>query len=138
MIRLSHVCLWVGDQEEAKQFYTEKLGFNVREDVTMEGWRWLTVTPPDQPDLEIALNQPGPPAVDPDQVGALNDIVARGLAGGVILQTDDCQRDYERLKANGVEFTQEPNERFYGVDSGFRDPWGNSYRLVQPVPVEAR
>jgi catechol 2,3-dioxygenase-like lactoylglutathione lyase family enzyme len=137
MIRTSHVCLWVNDQDEAKAFYTEKLGFDVREDVTMEGWRWLTVSPPSQPEVEIALNTPGPPAMDPDTADKVRELVALGAMGGLILHTDDCKGDYERLSALGVEFTQEPNERFYGIDSGFRDPSGNSFRLVQPVEQPA-
>src|SRR3954470_17187845 len=133
MINISHMCLWVNDQDEAKAFYTEKLGFEVKEDVTMEGFRWLTVTPPGQPDIEIALNTPAPPVFDPDTVEKIRDLMAQGATGGLILHTDDCRRDYERLSAAGVEFTQELNERFYGIDSGFRDPSGNPFRLVQPL-----
>jgi catechol 2,3-dioxygenase-like lactoylglutathione lyase family enzyme len=137
MYKLSHICLYVFDQDEARDFYTTKLGFEVRQDVTLEGYRWLTVGPPEQPDVEIVLALPEPPALDPDTVDAVRDVLARGAMGGCILHTEDCRAKYEELKARGVEFSVEPNETFYGVDAAFRDPYGNPFRLVQPAAVPA-
>jgi catechol 2,3-dioxygenase-like lactoylglutathione lyase family enzyme len=140
-MKLSHVHLWVLDQDEALDWYTNKLGFEVREDITMEemgGMRWLTVGPPEQPDIEFMLIEPGPPPVTEENAEQVKALLQQGAMGGVILRTDDCRGDYERLSARGVEFTQEPNERFYGVDSGFRDPFGNSFRLVQPSGFTSR
>jgi catechol 2,3-dioxygenase-like lactoylglutathione lyase family enzyme len=140
-MKLSHVHLWVLDQDEALDWYTNKLGFEVREDITMEemgGVRWLTVGPPAQPDIEFMLMEPGGPPISDDAAEQIKVLLEQGAMGGVILQTGDCRADYERLAARGVEFTQEPNERFYGVDSAFRDPFGNSFRLVQPSGFTSR
>ncbi len=137
MLKLSHVCLYVLDLDEAHDFYTEKLGWQVRQDVTLEDFRWLTVGPPEQPDLEVALAVPEPPALAPESVDAVRDMLSRGAMGGCILETDDCRAKFEELSARGVEFSVEPNERFYGVDAAFRDPSGNQFRLVQPAPVPA-
>ncbi len=95
--------------------------------------RWLTVSPPDQPDLQLALMLPGPPAYDDSTAEQIRELVSKGAAGGgVIFETDDCRRTYEQLRAAGVEFTQEPTERFYGTDCGLRDPFGNPMRFTQP------
>jgi catechol 2,3-dioxygenase-like lactoylglutathione lyase family enzyme len=134
---VSHVNVWVHDQDEALAFYTEKLGFEVREDVTMGDYRWLTVGPVQQVDLHFILSLPGPPAVDPASADQLLGLVARGAASGagsMIFATDDLQATYDDLSARGVEFTQPPMERFYGVDAAFRDPSGNGYRIVQRAP----
>jgi catechol 2,3-dioxygenase-like lactoylglutathione lyase family enzyme len=132
-MKLSHVHLWVLDQDEALDWYTNNLGWELREDVTMEemGMRWLTVGPPEQPDLEFMLIEPGPPPITEETAEQIKALLGKGAIGGVILNTDDCQADYERLAARGVEFTQAPEERFYGIDSAFRDPFGNAFRLVQ-------
>lgn len=135
MIRLANAQLWVHDQDEALAFYTEKLGMEVRADVTlpeMGNFRWLAVGPAGQPDVSIVLMAiPGPPMVD-DATGAqLRDLMAKGLAGTVFLATDDCHASYEQLRSRGVEFTETPEERPYGIDSGFRDPSGNAIRLTQ-------
>jgi catechol 2,3-dioxygenase-like lactoylglutathione lyase family enzyme len=136
MIKLSNTLLWVHDQEEALAFYTEKLGFEVRADVTLPelgDFRWLTVGPPAQPDIAIVLQPiPGPPVMDPDSAEQVRTLMAKGFAGGsIFLTTDDCRAAYEELKGRGVEFVEEPQERPYGIDSAFRDPSGNQIRLTQ-------
>jgi catechol 2,3-dioxygenase-like lactoylglutathione lyase family enzyme len=135
MIKIANTQLWVHDQDEALAFYTQKLGMEVRTDVTLDelgGFRWLTVAPPEQPDLAIALMAiPGPPVMDPDTAEQVKSLMAKGFAGTVFLRTDDVHAAYEELKSRGVEFTEEPEERPYGIDSGFRDPSGNSFRLTQ-------
>ena len=135
MIKIANAQLWVHDQDEALAFYTEKLGFQVQSDVTldeMDGFRWLTVGPPNQEDVSITLMAiPGQPVMDEATSDQVRDLMAKGFAGTVFLTTDDCQASYEELKARGVEFTEAPEERPYGIDSGFRDPSGNSFRLTQ-------
>jgi catechol 2,3-dioxygenase-like lactoylglutathione lyase family enzyme len=135
MIKLSSTQLWVHDQDEALAFYTQKLGMEVRSDVTLPelgGFRWLTVGPAGQPDVAITLMAiPGPPVMDADTAEQVKALMAKGFAGTVFLTTDDVRTDYEQLSGRGVEFTEEPEERPYGVDAGFRDPSGNSFRLTQ-------
>ena len=135
MITLSTAQLWVHDQDEALDFYTKKLGMEVRSDVTLAelgNFRWLTVGPPRQPDISIVLMAiPGPPVMDPETAQQVKTLMAKGFAGTVFFTTDDVQGDYEELKSRGVEFTEEPEERPYGIDAGFRDPSGNSFRLTQ-------
>jgi uncharacterized glyoxalase superfamily protein PhnB len=135
MIRIANAQLWVHDQDEALAFYTEKLGFEVRTDATLPelgNFRWLTVSPAGQPDVAIVLMAiPGPPVMDEEVANQVRSLMATGFAGTVFLTTEDCQASYEELKSRGVEFTEEPEERPYGIDSGFRDPSGNSFRLTQ-------
>ncbi len=135
MISIANAQLWVHDQDEALAFYTEKLGMEVRSDVTlpeMGDFRWLTVGPAGQPDFAIVLMAiPGAPVMDSETAGQVRELMAKGFAGTVFLTTDDCQASYEELRARGVEFTEAPEERPYGIDSGFRDPSGNSFRLTQ-------
>jgi catechol 2,3-dioxygenase-like lactoylglutathione lyase family enzyme len=135
MIRIANAQLWVHDQEEALAFYTDKLGMEVRADVTLPelgDFRWLTVGPAGQPDFAIVLMAiPGPPVMDPQTAEQVRSLMAKGFAGTVFLTTDDCYASYEELKTRGVEFTEEPEERPYGIDSGFRDPSGNSLRLTE-------
>ncbi len=135
MIKIANAQLWVHDQDEALAFYTQKLGMEVRADVTlpeMGDFRWLTVGPPGQDDIAITLMAiPGPPVMDEASAEQLRDVMAKGFAGTVFLTTDDVRASYEELKARGVEFTESPEERPYGIDSGFRDPSGNSFRLTQ-------
>jgi uncharacterized glyoxalase superfamily protein PhnB len=125
----------VHDQDEALAFYTQKLGMEVRSDVTMAemgNFRWLAVGPAGQPDIAITLMAiPGPPVMDEESARQVRDLMAKGFAGTVFLTTDDCRASYEDLRARGVEFTEEPEDRPYGIDSGFRDPSGNSFRLTQ-------
>jgi catechol 2,3-dioxygenase-like lactoylglutathione lyase family enzyme len=135
MLRITHAQVWVHDQDEALAYYTEKVGMEVREDVTLPelgGFRWLSVGPPSQPDVAIVLMLvPGPPVFDEDTAAKVREITAKGAASGIFFATDDCRAAYEEMKARGVEFTEEPAERPYGIDAGFRDPSGNSFRLVQ-------
>jgi predicted enzyme related to lactoylglutathione lyase len=135
MIKIANAQLWVHDQDEALRFYTQKVGMEVRADVTLPelgDFRWLTVGPPGQEDFSIVLMAiPGPPVMDEQTAGQVRDLMAKGFAGTVFLTTDDCQASYEELKSRGVEFTEPPEERAYGIDSGFRDPSGNSLRLTQ-------
>jgi uncharacterized glyoxalase superfamily protein PhnB len=135
MIKIANAQLWVHDQDDALAFYTEKLGFQVQSDVTldeMDGFRWLTVGPPNQDDISITLMAiPGQPVMDEETTNQVRDLMAKGFAGTIFLTTDDCQASYEELKARGVEFTEAPEKRPYGIDSGFRDPSGNSFRLTQ-------
>ena len=128
--RLSHVNVFVLDQDRAKQFYTETLGFEVRTDVSMDGFRWLTVGPPDQPDLNILLARPAPPMFSEEDAELLRGLIAKGSMAGGVLETDDCRATYAELKARGVEFLQEPAERPYGVEALFRDDSGNWFSLT--------
>ena len=135
MIKIANAQLWVHDQDEALAFYTEKLGFEVRLDVTLPelgNFRWLTVSPAGQPDVSIVLMAiPGAPVMDETTAAQVRALMAKGFAGTVFLTTDDCQASYDDLKARGVEFVDTPEERPYGIDSGFRDPSGNQFRLTQ-------
>lgn len=135
MIRISTTQLWVHDQEEALAFWTEKVGMEVRADVTLPelgDFRWLSVGPPGQEDIAIVLMAiPGPPVMDAETADDVRSLMSKGFAGTVFLTTDDVHASYEELKSRGVEFTETPEERPYGIDSGFRDPSGNSFRLTQ-------
>jgi catechol 2,3-dioxygenase-like lactoylglutathione lyase family enzyme len=134
-MKLATTQIWVHDQDEALAFYTDKLGFEVREDVTMPemgNFRWLAVGPVGQDDFSVVLMAvPGEPVMEPDTREQVLDLAAKGFAGTVFLTTEDCRASYEELKARGVEFSEEPEERPYGVDAGFHDPSGNSFRLTQ-------
>ena len=136
--RIATAQLWVHDQDEALKFYTKKLGMEVRQDVTMPemgDFRWLTVGPPGQDDVAIVLMAiPGPPVMDNDTAKEVAALMGKGFAGTVFLTTEDCKASYDDLRARGVEFTETPEERPYGIDAGFRDPSGNSFRLTQVHP----
>ena len=125
------VCLNVLDLDEAKEFYVDKLGFEVGVDQEMDGFRWLTVHPAGQPAQPLMLVVPAPPAVDERAAAEMQSLLARGHLGIGALSTDDCHGTYETLRARGVEFTEPPEERFYGIDASFRDPFGNPWRLTQ-------
>ena len=125
------VGLYVRDQDEALQFYVEKLGFRVETDAQNGDYRWLTVQHPDQPSFQLGLFSPQSPTVDAATVQALREIVAKGAMPPLVLIVDDCRAAYDRMLARGVEFTQEPLERYGGVDASFRDPSGNGWKLVQ-------
>ena len=137
---LSHATVFVLDQDEAKAFYTDKLGFDVRADITMgeelegagAGFRWLTVGPKDQPDVEMILSDCGM-GRDPESAEQLRSLVARGAIGAGVLATDDCRRTFEELSAKGVVFLQEPAERPYGIEAVLRDDSGNMWSLTQPL-----
>jgi len=141
MIKLDSTQLWVHDQDEALAFYVDKLGMEVRSDVTTEdmgGFRWLTVSPVGQPEVSIVLMKvASPPISDAATAGQVSELMGKGYAGTIFLTTDDCRAEYETLTARGVEFVEPPEERFYGIDSSFRDPSGNHIRLMQPLPVPA-
>jgi len=142
MLKIANAQLWVHDQNEALAFWTEKVGMEVRADVSlpeMDGFRWLTVGPPGQEDVSIALMAiPGEPMSTPETQAQIRETMAKGVAGTVFLTTDDCRASYEELEARGVEFTDTPEERPYGIDSGFRDPSGNSIRLTEvKLPANA-
>jgi uncharacterized glyoxalase superfamily protein PhnB len=141
MIKIANAQLWVNDQDEALAFYTQKLGMEVQMDATlpeMGDFRWLTVSPPAQPEVAIVLMAiPGPPVMDEESAEQVRTLVAKGFAGTVFLTTDDCQASFEELSGRGVEFTETPEERPYGIDSGFRDPSGNSIRLTQVRDLSA-
>jgi len=129
---ISLFTLWVTDQDEAKRFYLDVLGFEERADITMgEGFRWVTIGHPGQPELEVTLMVPGPP-LDDDMTGAVRRALASGTMGGFGLRTDDCRKSYEELTAKGVDFVQPPSERPYGVEAVMRDSSGNWLVLVEP------
>ncbi len=124
--------LYCRDQDEARDFYVNKLGFEVTADVPLgPDFRWVTVAMPADPDTHLAL-MPANAGNTPALTARIEEVLALGGMMGGILETDDCRRDHERLRAQGVEFTEEPEDRFYGIDAGFRDPSGNPWRLTQP------
>jgi catechol 2,3-dioxygenase-like lactoylglutathione lyase family enzyme len=129
--RLTHATIWVLDQDEALAFYTDKLGFEVRTDQTMDDFRWLTVGPPGQPDLELILIVPGPPMMPPEAAEQIKALIGKGAMGTGVFGTDDCRGTYAELSERGVEFLQEPAERFYGIEATFRDNSGNWFSLTQ-------
>jgi uncharacterized glyoxalase superfamily protein PhnB len=134
-MQISNAQLWVDDQDEALKFWTEKVGFEVRSDVSMPemgDFRWLSVSPPGQEDVSVVLMKiPGEPVMDAESQAQVRELAAKGFCGTVFLTTEDCRGDYERLVARGVEFAEAPEERPYGIDAGFRDPAGNHIRLTQ-------
>jgi predicted enzyme related to lactoylglutathione lyase len=124
--------VWVLDQDSAKAFYTQKLGFEVRADVEMgPGARWITVGAKGQPDVQLTLMVPGPPALDSESAEQLKGLIAKGVLGAGVMSTDDCHATYQELSAKGVEFVQEPAERPYGIEALFRDDSGNWFSLTQ-------
>jgi predicted enzyme related to lactoylglutathione lyase len=139
MITIANTQLWVHDQDEALAFYTQKLGMEVRSDVTvaeMGNFRWLTVAPPGQPDIAIVLMAiPGPPVMDAETAAQVRVLMGKGFAGTVFLSTENCQASYEELRARGVEFVEAPEQRPYGIDAAFRDPSGNNFRLTQAMEM---
>lgn len=130
------LCLNVLNLDEAKAFYVDMLGFEVGIDQEMDGFRWLTVHPAGRPDQPMMLVVPEPPLIDPGTAEQLRSLIARGYLGLGALQTDDCWATYRKLTAKGVEFTESPEERFYGIDAAFRDPFGNAWRLTQPKNLD--
>jgi catechol 2,3-dioxygenase-like lactoylglutathione lyase family enzyme len=132
--KLAYANVWVDDQDEALAFYIGKLGMELREDITLPelgNFRWLAIGMPGQ-DVGIALMLvPPAPIFDAETREQLTAVIAKGVVGALFFVTDDCRGDYERLRALGVEFTQEPTEVPYGIDAGFRDPFGNHHRLTQ-------
>ncbi|MCW2628753.1 MAG: hypothetical protein QOE94_4305 [Mycobacterium sp.] len=140
MIKIASAQVWVHDQDVALKYWTERVGMEVRQDVSLPelDFRWLTVGPPGQDEVSIVLMAvPGEPVMDETTKKQVLDLTAKGFAGTVFLTTQDCQASYEQLKARGVEFTEEPHEMPYGIDCGFRDPSGNSVRLTQLAEIPA-
>lgn len=131
MTHVQTVGLYVHDQDEALTFYVDKLGFKVHTDVRNGHYRWLTVQHPDQPSFQLGLVVPGPPVHDEATARALREVVAKGAMPPLVLEVDNCRALYDRLLGKGVEFTQEPIERFGTVDAGFRDPSGNGWKMIQ-------
>ncbi|MFN8184425.1 MAG: VOC family protein [Candidatus Nanopelagicales bacterium] len=138
-MELSTTQVWVLDQDEAVDFWTEKIGFEIKEDVTIAelgNFRWVTVGPRGQNGTAIVLMAvPGQPVMDDDTKAQVENLVARGFATGLFFTTDDAFAEYDRLSANGVEVIDKPTEQPYGIDFGFRDPSGNSYRVAQRTPI---
>lgn len=133
--RLSHACVFVLNQQESLEFYTQKLGFEVRMDVTMDGgFRWLTVGPKEQPDLEIILFEvKSGPMLDDVSARHFRSLIEQGKIGPGVFQTKDCRKTYEELKARGVQFLQPPQERPYGVEAIMKDNSGNWFSMTQPA-----
>lgn len=125
------VGIYVRDQEEALEFYVDKVGFVVHTDVKNGPFRWLTVQHPEQPSFQLGLFAPGPPAQDESTAESLRQLVAKGAMPPLVLHVDDCRAAYLRMQRRGVEFTQEPIDRFGNVDAGFRDPSGNGWKMIQ-------
>ena len=123
--------LYVRDQDEALEFYTEKLGFMVHTDARNGDYRWLTVQHPDQLSFQLGLFKPQPPTVDQSTAQLLSEMVAKGAMPPLVLVVDDCRAAHDRLHARGVEFTQEPIERYGNIDASFRDPSGNGWKMIQ-------
>jgi len=123
--------VYVRDQDEALAFYVGKLGFRVHTDVRNGDYRWLTVQHPDQPAFQLGLFKPGPPVHDAATARTLFEVLAKGAMPPLVLVVDDCRATFERLRASGVEFTQEPVDRYGSVDAGFRDPSGNGWKMIQ-------
>ena len=141
MIKISSSHLWVHDQEVALKYWTEKVGMEVRQDVSfpeLGDFRWVTVGPRGQDDVSIVLMAvPGDPVMDEATRKQVLDLTAKGFAGTVFLATEDCQASYDEMKARGVDLTEEPHVMPYGIDCGFRDPSGNSVRLTQLADIPA-
>jgi catechol 2,3-dioxygenase-like lactoylglutathione lyase family enzyme len=131
IIALSHTTIWVLDQDEALDFYTQKLGLEVNTDAMMDDFRWLTVGPPDRPEHELVLLVPGPPMMDEESAEQVKALVAKGALGAGAFETDDCRATYDELSARGVTFLSEPTERFYGIEATFRDNSGNWFSMTE-------
>lgn len=132
-MRLSHVSIYVLGQDQAKEFYTQKLGLEVRNDDVLDGFRWLTVGSPEQPDVELVLIEPNPPMFDPESAAQLRAMIAKGAMGTGVMATKDCRGTHRELAARGVQFLQEPTDRPYGVEATFRDNSGNWFSLTQTL-----
>jgi catechol 2,3-dioxygenase-like lactoylglutathione lyase family enzyme len=132
---LTHFTVWVTDQDEALDFYVGKLGLEIHTDVQLDFLRWVTVSVPGAPQQQIILAPLAPPLVDPDNSARARDLLSKGLMGNFILSTPDCRATYERLRAAGVEFNQEPVEQPYGMDCAARDPFGNEIRIAEQGPT---
>ncbi|HEY7281395.1 MAG TPA: VOC family protein [Actinomycetota bacterium] len=134
--RLSYVNVWVLDRDEAIAFYRDKLGFDVRRDMTLDGFRWVEVGPKGQPDVALVLNEPTPPMMDEESAAAIRSLLAKGALSGGVLATDDCRATFDELSAKGVTFLQEPADRPYGVEAVFRDNSGTWFSLTEPREMQ--
>jgi catechol 2,3-dioxygenase-like lactoylglutathione lyase family enzyme len=132
---LSHTTIWVLDQDEALDFHTQKLGFEVNTDASMDDFRWLTVSPPGRPDHELVLLVPGPPMMDEQSAAQVKELLAKGALGTGAFETKDCRATYEELSGRGVNFLTEPTERFYGIEATFRDNSGNWFSMTERAEV---
>ena len=140
--RMSHSAIFVLDQDVAKDFYVNKLGFEVKMDESMpNGFRWLTVSPKGQPDMQIILMKVAPSPfegqkiqkIKPEDVDTIRELMKKGAFGAGVFQTADCRKTYEEMQAKGVEFLSPPKEQFYGVEAVFADPFGNWFSMTQPA-----
>ena len=127
--------LYVRDQDEALEFYVGKLGFDIHTDARNGDYRWLTVQHPDQQGFQLGLFKPQAPIVDEETAQSLNEAVAKGAMPPLVLVVENCRKTYEQMRARGVEFTQEPTERYGNVDASFRDPSGNGWKMLEPGPA---
>lgn len=130
--KLSHITIYVTSQEQAYDVYVNKLGCRVQTDMTMDGgFRWLTVSPPEQPDLEIVLAEPNPPMFEPEQAAVVRTLLSANAMGGGVWATENCRESYEALQAKGIEFIKPPTKEFYGTEALFRDGCGNWFSLTE-------
>jgi catechol 2,3-dioxygenase-like lactoylglutathione lyase family enzyme len=136
--KLSHTTIWVLDQDQALEFYTQRLGFELNTDATMDGFRWLTVSPPAQADHELILLEPGPPMMDEESAEQVRALVAKGVLGPGAFESDDCRGTYTELSRRGVNFLSEPTERFYGIEATLRDDSGNWFSMTERSHGDAR
>ena len=130
-MKLELVAVPVSDTDRAKAFYVDKVGFRAHTDVKNGDYRWLTVQHPEQPSFQLGLFKPGPPVLDAATAQTMQAMVAKGAMPPLVLVVSDCREAYQRMRASGVEFTQEPVERYGAVDAGFRDPSGNGWKMIQ-------
>lgn len=130
--------VYVHDQDEALAFYVDKLGFRVHTDVRNGDYRWLTVQHPDQPSFQLGLMKPGAPVHDAATAQALEQLLAKGAMPPLVLLVADCRAAYARMSAAGVEFSQDPVERYGTIDAGFRDPSGNGWKMIQIAAKHVR
>ena len=134
--KLSVTSVWVLDKDEALDFYVNKLGLKKGRDIKQGAYRWLTVSVPGEPAIDISLEAPGPPVQDEATAAQLRELITKGAMGGLVFETDDVRGLYETLKTRGVtEFIQEPTDNFYGTDMALRDPFGNAIRILQTKKV---
>ena len=131
------VGLYVRDQDEAVEFYVGKLGFLIHTDVRNGDYRWLTVQHPEQPSFQLGLYKPQPPTLDAATAQAMSELVAKGAMPPLVLVVDDCRAAYDRMRTRGVEFTQEPTDRYGSIDAGFRDPSGNGWKMIEAAKRRA-
>ena len=136
-MRLTHTTIWVHDQDQALDFYTRRLGFEVNTDARLDGFRWLTVSSPSQPDHELILLEPGPPMMDEQTAAQVRALVAKGVLSVGAFDVDDCAATFAELSERGVTFLSEPAERPYGIEATLRDNSGNWFSMTERPPERA-